>query len=264
MQIMFDKYIDNPAGKGAVVTNRSMYKTMYTDKFNKVLLRENGKIEYTLYKSNDKYDSHYVYLKIPSEVISNFYYDVVIQFYTTSNAHKNEANLRRYFVKFYSNDPAFVYTFAHAFVKNKLFIEDLAPKMSKEALKNVAKVKNPKDNVWYVKSLYFAYLAIEKYHLFNKSYYTGLNVKKYNKKELLSRITQADIKIKDRQNAAENERKNKENSEEAIKKYNQDKNTGVGSKTSNASKNVKKVKSTGLTKKTKNIKTSKTISAKKK
>ena len=44
MHIMFDKYIDNPAGKGAVVTNRSMYKTMYTDKFNKVLLRENGNI----------------------------------------------------------------------------------------------------------------------------------------------------------------------------------------------------------------------------
>ena len=39
MEISFDKYIDNPSG-GAVFTNRNMYKAMYADKFNKILVRE--------------------------------------------------------------------------------------------------------------------------------------------------------------------------------------------------------------------------------
>ena len=153
----FDKYIDNPSGGATVITNRNMYKDMYKSKFDKVLLRESGKIEWSVYYTNDGKDSHYIYMKIPSEVIEGFYYDVVIRLFTTENKKKTNVNLREYAVEFYSNDPAFVYTFAHAFSKNKLFIEDLEPKMSKAALKDVAKVKNPKDNVWYVKSLYFAY-----------------------------------------------------------------------------------------------------------
>lgn len=249
---MFDKYIDNPAGKGSVVTNRSMYKKMYKDKFDKVLVREQGKIEYTLYTSNDKFDSHYVYLKIPSEVVPEFYYDVVIQFYTDNNAFKNESSLRRYYVKFYSNDPAFVYTFAHAFAKNKLFIEDLAPKMSKEALQNVARTKNPKDNVWYVKSLFFAYLAIEKYNLFSKSLYKGNNCKKYTKTELLSRITQASIKVRDRQNAAESLTKEK------AEKSTPDTGSPKSSNSVETTEEIKKTKIVGKTKKVKNSNTIKT------
>ena len=157
-EMTFDKYIDNPSG-GSVFTNRNMYKTMYKDKFDKILLREQGAIKYALYIDKDNIDSHYVHLKIPSEVISNFYYDVVIQLYTNNNSIKNEASLRRYSVKFYSNDPAFVYTFAHSFNKNGLFISDLESKMSRQALRHKATVKNPKDDIWYVKSLFFAYLA---------------------------------------------------------------------------------------------------------
>jgi hypothetical protein len=139
-------------------------------------------------------------MKIPSEVIESFYYDVVVRLFTTDNKKKLNANLREYAVEFYSNDPAFVYTFAHAFSKNKLFIKDLEPKMSKAALKDLAKIKNPKDNVWYVKSLYFAYLTMERYHLFNR---TMLNQhsSKYNKKELLSKITHATEKVEARQDA---------------------------------------------------------------
>ena len=44
-EITFDKYIDNPSG-GSVFTNRNMYKNMYKDKFDKILLRENGNIHY--------------------------------------------------------------------------------------------------------------------------------------------------------------------------------------------------------------------------
>jgi hypothetical protein len=196
----FDKYIDNPSGGASVITNRNMYKDMYKSKFDKVLLRENGNITWKVYHNNDSYDSFYIYIKVPSEVIEKFYYDVVIRLFTTENKKKSNANLREYAVEFYSNDPAFVYTFAHAFNKNNLFIKDLEPKMSRTALKDTAKVKNPKDNVWYVKSLYFAYLAMERYHLFNRSI-LNQHCKKYNKTELLFQITHATEKIEARQEA---------------------------------------------------------------
>ena len=196
----FDKYIDNPSGGATVITNRNMYKNMYKSKFDNVLLRESGNIEYKIYYANDGQDSYYIYMKIPSEVIEKFYYDVVIRLFTTENKKKSNVNLREYAVEFYSNDPAFVYTFAHAFSKNHLFIKDLESKMSKTALRDVAKVKNPKDNIWYVKSLYFAYLTMERYHLFNRSILKQ-NAAKYNKRELLSKITHATEKVEARQEA---------------------------------------------------------------
>lgn len=198
--ISFDKYIDNPSGGATVITNRNMYKDMYKSKFDRILLRENGKIVWKVYYTNDTQDSFYIYVKVPSEIIEKFYYDVVIRLFTTENKKKSNVNLREYAVEFYSNDPAFVYTFAHAFSKNKLFIKDLESKMSKTALKDAAKIKNPKDNIWYVKSLYFAYLTMERYHLFNRTILKQHGAK-YNKRELLSQITHATEKVEARQEA---------------------------------------------------------------
>lgn len=252
MKFIFDKYIDNPSGTASVITNRNMYKQMYQQKFDTVLMRENGNIKFELYVGNDNVDSHYIYLKIPSEVVPNFYYDVVIQLYTTDNKQKNNMSLRSYFVKFYSNDPAFVYTFAHSFIKNKLFIQDLEPKMSKEAIKNVARIKNPKDEVWYVKSLYFAYLAMEKYSLFNRVKF-NVNTQKYDKKKLLNKIMQAESKIALRK--SEEAKIKEEKQKEVINKNKQHKNTGTllnnNMKISTVSKVTKTSKVSNTTKRAK-------------
>lgn len=82
-----------------------------------------------------------------------------------------------------------------------MFITDLQPKMSKQALKKVAEVKNPNDNIWYVKSLYFAYLTMEKYGLFNRLT-LGQHAKKYTTRNLLAQVMKADDKIRLRQSAA--------------------------------------------------------------
>lgn len=254
----FDKYIDNPSGGASVVTNRGMYKDMYRKKFDAVLLREQGKIDYIVYHGNDNNDSYYIYMKIPSEVISNFYYDVVIRLYTTANSKKSSNILRSYAVEFYSNDPAFVYTFAHSFVKNKLFIKDLEPKMSKRALKERAKVRNPNDNVWYVKSLYFAYLTMEKYDLFNR---INLNriAKRYSKRELLNKIEHADKKISDRQAA-----QNKINKDNTKNKPKEKRNAGVATTSSKLTNITKTAKVSNITKKVPTTKTSKITSMRKK
>ena len=209
----FDKYIDNPSG-GQAFTNRQIYKQLYQRKFDALMVRERGIVNYKIYKANDTSDAYFIHFKIPSEVVEKFYYDVVIRLYTVGNDRKNDANLRNYFVNFYSNDPAFVYTFAYSFRKNKLFITDLEPKMSKKALRERAEIRNPDNQVWYVKSLFFAYLAMEKYHLFTRSM-LNQNSEKYDKKKLMSNIMNADDKVAARQHEADliNQQKKKEKEE---------------------------------------------------
>jgi hypothetical protein len=200
----FDEYINNPMGfKNAVISHREMFRAIYMSKLDKILVREAGKINYKLYKSANIY---YIHIKIPSEVISNFYYDVVIEFYTDKNELRLSRSLSEYYVNFYSNDPSFVYTFAYAMLDNDLFVKDLIPKMSKEAVKNIAKVKNPKKQIGYVKSLYFTYLLCRRGGLFNKIKFEA-EAQPYNSKWLLSQVEHATIKIEQR--------------EEAQKKYNE-------------------------------------------
>ena len=195
----FNDYINNPMGKkNAVFTQREMFRSMYADKLDKILVRENGKIDFKTYvdKKNDKY---YVYIKIPSEVIAKFYYDVVIEFSTTNAVLKGIQTLDEYDVRFFSNDPAFVFTFAHAFIKNDMFIKELTPKMSKLAVKKVAEEKNPKDEIGYVKSIFFAFLYMRTRGLFKKIAY--LDAPTIDFKILTPLIMHADKKIELRQEA---------------------------------------------------------------
>ena len=256
MKITFDKYIDNPAG-GSVFTNRSMYKNMYLTKFNKLLVREQGLIRFRIFRSDDAFDAYYIYMKIPSEMVDNFYYDVVIKLYTDDNEKKNSANLRGYYVKFYANDPAFVYTFAYTFAHSELFVNELSSKMSNKYIQHEAKVKNPGNNVWYVKSLYFAYLTMEKYNLFNRVMLNN-NALRYKKNALLALVTQAELKVKARQDAQERINKEKK---EARKKQQIEKeklrNQSIQVKHSNmisSTKQTQSVKSTRSTRRSRTIK----------
>lgn len=183
----FNQYIQNPMGiANAVISNREMYRKFYNEKFDKIILRETGRLnnmENHLYKDGDRYIA---YLKIPSEVVPQFYYDVVIEFTEPKTKNKDLKkkivgnDLEDYFVRFYSNDPSFVFTFCHAFIKNDMFFKEFSNKMSTKAIKNRAVQKNPKDVVGYVKSLYFAYILMSRKGLFNKLKY----VEKYDKRAL--------------------------------------------------------------------------------
>ena len=202
----FDEYISNPMGKkNAVFSQREVFREIYTKKLDAILVREVGKVKYQLYydKKNSKY---YIHFKIPSEPIKDFYYDTVIEFYTKDHGISIGKSLSKYDVKFYSNDPSFVFTFAHAMKKNDMFIKDLEPRMAKKALKEVGKEKNPKDEVGYVKSIFFAYLLMKNYGLFAKVQFESY-AKPYNKKELLNTVTQAEEKVQARIDAGEDLRK---------------------------------------------------------
>lgn len=194
----FQQYIDNPLGKkNAVFSQREMYKNVYTAKYGKVMLRENGKIVYNLYYDK-KSDRYFCYLKIPSEVVENFYYDVVVEFYTKDGALKTSNKLDDYNVRFFSNDPSFVFTYLYVFLKNNMFIDELKDKASKLAMKQKPDEKNPYGIPGYVKSLYFAYLYMKAKGFLAKAPYNTYATA-FNKKDLLDKITHADQKIADRQ-----------------------------------------------------------------
>lgn len=201
MKMSFEQYILNPMGKDNAVLNattRELLRKNYTYRFDNLMLRENGKVEYHLYKDTKLNNVYWAHIKIPSEVVKNFYYDTIIQFMMDKNTPSGGEDLFKYNARFYSNDPAFVFTYMHVFLKNDLFIKELSSKMSKEAIRKQPKEKNPSNSMGYVKSLYFAYLIMQNRKLNKKNKFeaecTPLNVK-----ALVTAVEHADLKIKKRQ-----------------------------------------------------------------
>lgn len=252
MKITFEEYIKNPMGnKTAVFTQREMLRNIYVDKFDKILLRENGAIEHHLFRDDDKY---IVYLKIPSEKIKGIYYDVVIEFYPGNIVTGMGASLKNYNIKVFSNDPAFIFTYAYVFNKNKLIIDDLIPKIGKIALEEKPSIKNPNQVIGYVKTLYFAYLYMKNKGLFNKEVFDSYSTK-YSKTNLFNSVMAASKKINERINATvEKEKSDKANK---VKSANNINNSRKVSKISNSSKTshvVSKVKHAPFAKKAKVVK----------
>lgn len=159
MNITFSQYIRNPMNSAVftAVMRETMHKE-YIRKYDAILVREHGRIDYKFFR--DKQNRLYGYFKIPSETIEKFYYDVVVEF--TGNEEVKEAgtNLFEYNVRFFSNDPAFTFTYAYVFNRNDLLIKALRSKMSQKAIKKAAVEKNPSNQIGYVKTLYFVYLTM--------------------------------------------------------------------------------------------------------
>ena len=256
----FDEYIINPMGKSNAVMSaaaREAQRKIYSNKFNNILLRENGKINYYIYKG--KGAEYWIHVKVPSEVVKNFYYDVVMKFTGDASLAASAAGLDKYQVQFYSNDPAFVYTYAYVFRSKGLFISELTSKMSRKALTGRPKEKNPENLVGYVKSLYFAYLFVKQRGLFSKIKFAA--APSIDLKYLLSQVEDADKKIQKREEegAKVSSRKKTVVSEDDMRKIKSygvsddalsgitvstTKKTGVAKTTAKNSKFVKKTKST--------------------
>lgn len=184
------QYIKNPSGTGASFAgNRTALTSMYSLKFFKVLVDYNNKIEYTAIK--DKQGNFWCIMKIPSENIPRFFYDVIYKFSPVKAGDEHDTKLEDYKVQFFSNDPAFTYTFSYAYHKNGLTIPELEKKYSAEAISDKPKTTNPNLVINYAKILYFGYLTINKYKLTDKGKYKDGTVN-------LKEITDAETKIAER------------------------------------------------------------------
>ena len=223
MKTTFQNYIDNPMGKGSTVITkdrRDMYKNSYSQKYGAVLLRENGYFDHALYYDKNK-DRYFIHMKVPSESISKLYYDVVIEFYPIDISNNTEPHVKNYGVKFFSNDPAFVYTYAYVFDKNDMIIKELKPKISKIAFKQAPTTRNPYELPSYVKSIFFCYLYMKDRSLFNKFAW------KQNSRPFVVSYLLRDIKHSDDKLAEHRELKDLEAKQKKIDKQKARSNTDI-------------------------------------
>lgn len=196
MFMTFENYVRYPYAKGAsplTAELREMIYERYKKKLDVVIVREMNKFDYFLYydKMSDIYVCH---LKVPSEVVPKLRYDVVIQFFTDNDNIRKDSTLNRYYVKFFSNDPAYNFEFCHTHIEHGLYIQELHSKSMQKAIKEKANIKNPKDELGYIKSLMFAYFIMKNKSLFSKALYQTTG-SPYNPKVLLTKIMSSDDKL---------------------------------------------------------------------
>lgn len=193
----YEEYIKNPTGKSAVFgAGLKLQIKEFNDRWMMVRMREQQPPVHYLYKTDSDYIAHF---KIPSEGVARFYYDVIVRFFppATSGHVRYQKNLSNYEVQFFSNDPAFSFTHAHAFFVNNLFFKDLIPKANPISLKEKAIEKNPRDEIGYVKSFCFMYFDLKDLGLFDKSKWAKAS--KYNKVVWAGTVEHTSKKIEDRQ-----------------------------------------------------------------
>lgn len=199
VKMTFEEYTKSPFPKKASAMTgemREMILSNYKRKLDAVIVREMNKFDYTLYYNKEK-DIYICHLKVPSEVVPKLRYDVVIKFFTDDPILKNRNTLDKYYVQFFSNDPAYNFTFCNTHIEYGLYFTDLHSKSCKKVIKEKADIRNPKDELGYVKSLVFAYFIMKSKSLFNKIMYET-HGNKYNVNTLLGNIMSSDDKIAQR------------------------------------------------------------------
>ena len=159
-----EEYINDPSV--APQTNRDT-KTMYMNKLNEIILRENKMPDVAVYVNKDEY---WFYVSVPDAKVHGIYYDVVLQFKPKSVAQLENKTIKAYDVKFFANDPGFIFYFAYVFNKESMIISSLKHKLNTLALTKAPEKTNPELNIRYCKTIYFAYLIIEKLNLYDKEY----------------------------------------------------------------------------------------------
>ena len=195
VKLTFDAWIKNPTGsRPMMVQQREMAKAVYTDKYNKMMLNSAGAMNYTLWK-DPKGLRYLIFFTIPSESTQKVNYDVVIEFYTKDTIQTQENNLRNYYVKFFSNDPNFTFTFAYVYNKEGLIIQDLKKKLSSKSITERPKITNPNKMIGWVKVFYFAYIYMKDHGLFNKLMWLNAYTNKIQLTECINKVMDAQKKL---------------------------------------------------------------------
>ena len=251
MDTTFPKYIQKPSIVGSTTAQMKLVTADYKRRFDTVLVREGGVCHYRLYKDGNDY---YAFIKVPSEVVPSFYYDVVIKFKGTV-LNRVLGSLKTYNIQVFANDPAFCFTYAYSFNKNKLLIPELSPKIGDDFLKQRAIDRNPRNAIGIVKSLFFAYFIMEREKLFDKDKWE--KAQEYDAKTLIKQLQYAPDKIADRQRigqqVAERKKRNRPSHQ-----------TGSKPQEFSPTMNVKPVKKTKRTSIISSIKSVKKIGGRKK
>lgn len=190
-QLTFQQFLQNPSGPySAFFGRRTDIKANLDHRFSELIKKYNA-FKCEIYKDEDDY---LFYIKIPSEKYDNLFYDTVLRLKPNNEGAITDLTLMNYEINFYSNSPAFVFTYAYVFNKDDLFIDFLKTRISNEALHNPPEVRNPFEIYGFEKSLYFAlsYIKRNSYHVKSS---IGFKCKKLNKDALKTKIKHSQDKM---------------------------------------------------------------------
>ena len=146
MAFYIKEFFNNPSGKGSAVLNISATKTEFESRYNKIHKQVTHKTFFVK-------DNIYILVNIPSSV-EGIMYDVLLKFEKTKKSLGT--TILDMDMKLFSNSPSFLYTYANAYDKQKLFIKECKKKLSTKMLSDIAKTRNPYGVLSYDFSIYSA------------------------------------------------------------------------------------------------------------
>ena len=170
--------------KGAVKIPIKGMIEQYHERYQK-LLDSGAKFRYQIYKTSGLNGRTFVHVKVPSETVKDFYYDVLIEL----DIGKSTRDIEDCDIRIFSNCPSFVYTYAYVFYhlgnegndpkadkkrtgmlismlsrkipNDRLLIPGTEKKLNDEAIENPPVVRNPAGLPLFDKSIYHAIFFIQ-------------------------------------------------------------------------------------------------------
>lgn len=165
--LTLSEFLQNPSGKGSgMVASRELIVKSLTEKYYKLLKKSDGKLPHTIYKAGENYIFHF---KIPSETYDKLYYDTVLEFSPVDDQSKKDTKIINYQIHFFSNSPAFVFTYAYVVYHSNMMVDRLMEKFANEAINHAPTVRNPVEVLGFEKSCYWAAMFIKENDLNTKS-----------------------------------------------------------------------------------------------
>jgi hypothetical protein len=160
-----DQLVNNPVGSGSAnVGARYLIKNVMASKADGMI--KNKKIEANFHKIGTSFVAHF---KVESETFDNLFYDIVLEFYPTSDVIEAQPSLSKYDIRMISNIPAFAFTYAYVLNKNEMIIPELKNKFDKIFWSDAPSVRNLSEVYGFEKSIQYVALYIKNLLFLNKA-----------------------------------------------------------------------------------------------
>ena len=197
LKYTFSDYIANPSGKGSAVNSMASNSEPYEKELMSLESR-NDRVTYKVYRQTKAGGKqvYYIHFLIPSST-KGFFNDTVIEFTQNEDDTSSIRNIKKYNVKFFSNDTNFVYTYAYTFKSHGVLIPELEKHLPFRSLVQKPTMRNPDNAMGYNKSIYYAYIVMNRDNLFDKDTLNRL-VSSGGITKLISSIDSFDNKQKER------------------------------------------------------------------